>query len=148
MPNQTNRLKFLNEDLDPLDGASLRTFHNGHTGGAHEKIFYIKNTDPAVYYSNVNLSIIHVPTNQPLNEVDTNWSVKLMYGSRRPTEIEWDLVENGDRLDLADIGSVEIADTSVNHPVWIRVYCPGGHAAKINEDFTLSLSYHAKIVEG
>lgn len=148
MPNQTDRLKFLNADMDSLEGSQLRTFHNGHLGGAHEQLFYIRNEDPAVYYTNVKLTPVYVPDGQDLaNKTELTWSVKLMYGSRRPTEEEWDLVSNGEILTLPNIGMQYLADTTTNYPVWVRVFCPGGENAKISSDFSFKLTYFTKITE-
>ncbi len=33
-------------------------------------------------------------------------------------------------LKIPDIGSDEAADTSTYHPIWFRVYCPGGTEAQ------------------
>lgn len=148
MSDQTDRLKFLDEDLSPLDNLSLRSFHDGHAGGAHEQIFYVTNPDPAVYYANIELTPILVSTNQNIEEViNLTWSIKLMYGSRRPTEEEWDFISNGQKLTIPDIGTSESADTVVNHPVWIRIFCPGGETAQINEDFNLKLTYFVRMVD-
>ena len=77
----------------------------------------------------------------------TGWGIKLMYGKRRPTEEEWDLVKSGAAIILPDIGSIEAADTFTNHPVWVRVYCPGGEAAQIRENMQLKLTYLIKEVD-
>ena len=69
-----------------------------------------------------------------------------MYGTRRPTEAEWDLVRSGDGIKIPDIGSTEAADTFTNHPVWTRIYCPALEPADIRENMQLKITYYARKV--
>jgi hypothetical protein len=69
-----------------------------------------------------------------------------MYGKRRPTEAEWDRMRSGDGVELPDIGTTEAADTFTNHPIWVRVYCPGGEMAQLKENMRLKISYFERKV--
>ena len=69
-----------------------------------------------------------------------------VYGTRRPTEAEWDLVRSGDGIQIPDIGTTEAADTSTNHPVWVRVYCPAGEPADIRESMQVKVTYYERLV--
>jgi hypothetical protein len=132
-----------------LFGATpLRTFHNGHIGDSHEQLMYIRNQNPAKWYTNVKLTPVMIGGYEDLGEFGTTgWGIKLMYGKRRPTEEEWDLIKTGSAIILPDIGTIEAADTFTNHPVWVRVYCPGGEEAQIRENMQLKLSYSEKMVD-
>jgi len=70
-----------------------------------------------------------------------------MYGKRRPTEEEWDLVKSGSAIQIPDIGTIEAADTFTNHPIWIRIYCPGNENAQIRENMQLNITYYVKEVD-
>ena len=70
----------------------------------------------------------------------TGWGIKLMYG-KGSTEAEWDLVKSGDSIGIPDIGSTQAADTFTNHPIWVRIYCPGNESAQIRENIQLKVSY-------
>jgi len=69
-----------------------------------------------------------------------------MYGKRRPTEAEWDLVRSSDGIEIPDIGTTEAADTFAQHPVWVRIYCPGGELAQIRENMQLRIRYYVRSV--
>ena len=47
-----------------------------------------------------------------LASLELQAGVSLMYGTRRPTEAEWDLVRSGDGIQIPDIETTEAADTS------------------------------------
>lgn len=136
-------------DLDSGDTYEdpLRTRHDGHLGGADERIIHVRNQDPALYYTQVRLVPELIADYQDLGEFGlTGWGVKLMYGRRRPTDAEWDRVRSMDGIELPDIGSKEAADTFTNHPVWVRVFCPGGEPAQIRKSVRLRLSYRERLV--
>jgi len=145
--SDNTRLQILNSELQPFNNAPLRTFHNGHTGDSYEELLYIRNQNPAKYYTGVRIA----PTWKDQYDAEgefgtTGWGVKLMYGKRRPTEQEWDLVDPGSTISLPDIGTSEAADTFVNHPVWVRVFCPGNEPAQIKENIELRFSYSVREV--
>jgi hypothetical protein len=140
-------IKLYKDDMQPYSLDPMRTFHNGYLGGSHEEFFYLRNDDASNYYTNI------VATPQMVGGYNDNgefgitgWGIKLMYGRRRPTETEWDLVRSGDGIQLPDIGSSEAADTFTNHPVWVRVYCPAGQSADIRENMQIAINYHTKKV--
>jgi hypothetical protein len=116
-----------------------RTHHDGKLGGADERIVYLRNDDPTKWYSNITVSL-ELDAYGDVGEFGTTgWSIKFLYGERRPTEAEWDLVRSGDSIEIPDIGTEAAADTSTYHPLWIRVYCPGGESAQIRENQRLRL---------
>lgn len=129
--------------LEQTDVSSIiRTIHNGKPGGADHRKLHIRNDDSSTYYTD----LIAVYVNE-LNEDygvlgSTGWSVKLLYGSRQPTESEWDSVQSGDSIELPDIGNTQAANTYTYFPFWIRVYCPGGSPAQVREGQEIRIYYN------
>jgi hypothetical protein len=141
-------LQLYDSTLTTFGTTPLRTFHNGHIGDSHEQLIYIRNQNAAKWYTNVKLTPAMIGGYQDIGEFGTTgWGIKLMYGKRRPTEEEWDLVNSGSAIILPDIGTIEAADTFTNHPVWVRIYCPGGEEAQIRENMQLKLTYLIKEVD-
>lgn len=124
----------------------LRSFHDGHLGASWEDLIYIRNDDSARYFTNLVLRYTATNYDDYGEFGSTGWGVKFMYGQRRPTEAEWDLVRSGDPLVLPDIGDTSAADTHTYHPIWVRVICPGGQAAQIREGQTITLGKLEKLV--
>ena len=50
------RLQILNADYESFENDPLRSFHNGHTGGSHEQLLFVRNQNPSKYYTNIVLS--------------------------------------------------------------------------------------------
>lgn len=136
-------LAFYDHEQNPLTTNPLKSFHNGYEGEAFENFFYLRNSDPATYYS----GIIVTPKfrNPYYNDSgvsgNTGWSVKVMYGRSKPNREDWDTLEGGEEIYLPDIGTREAADTSTFHPVWFRVYCPGGTEAQIKKNIYFEISF-------
>lgn len=150
-------LRFFDADKNPFDGLPIvgteenrqgpaRSFSDGRLGGAHEQVTYLRNDDPSTYYTDLVLSYEQEIYNDSGAFGDTGWSVKYLYGERRPTEAEWDEVRSGEPLSLPDIGSALAADTYTFHPIWIRVYCPGDIAAQLRENQRVRLSFQGNKV--
>ena len=141
-------LSFYDNEYNPLANDPLKSFHNGYSSEDFQNIFYIRNFDPAVYYSN----IIIKPKFRSAYYDDsgisgnTGWSIKLMYGKSKPSREGWDEVEGGEEIYLPDIGTLESADTSTFHPVWFRIYCPGNSKAQIKKNIYFEISFNEKQV--
>lgn len=124
----------------------LRGVINGHVGGPHEELFYLRNGDVTKWFSNV---VVSVTTSlyDGLGEFGTSGiSFKFMYGERRPTEAEWSEVNSGDSLQIPNIGSTDLADTNTYHPIWVRIYVPGNTAANIYDNYAITVSYFSRVV--
>ncbi|MBM88225.1 MAG: hypothetical protein CMQ41_07575 [Gammaproteobacteria bacterium] len=143
------RLQILNADYESFENDPLRSFHNGHTGGSHEQLLFVRNQNPSKYYTNIVLSpvVIGVYDDTEGEFGTSGWGIKLLYGKRRPTEAEWDMVKSGAGIKIPNIGSSEAADTFTNHPVWVRIFCPGGEPAQIRENMQLHITYYTKEVD-
>lgn len=126
-------LAFYDQDKILFNTNPLRTKHNGYVGGPEEKLIYIKNDDSMNYYTDLVLS--YEGSYDTTGEFGTSgWSIKFLFGERRPTESEWSSVAPGTPIELPDIGDTYAADTYTYYPVWVRMYCPGGSPASIRTD--------------
>jgi hypothetical protein len=141
-------LQLFDQDLSLITVLNpLRSSHDGHKGEAHEQVVYVRNLDAAKYYTTIALQPENIGAYDDSGEFGTTgWSVKLLYGSRQPTEAEWDGAIASAIISLPDIGSTEAADTFTNHPVWVRVYCPGSEPVQIRENVQLKLRYFERNV--
>jgi len=139
-------LAFYSAPGAPFGVGSLYTFHNGRMGGVQEKIVYVRNDDPTLYFESLELGV-NLGTYVDNGEyAETGWGYKFIYGTRQPTEGEWNTVYSGIPVTLPNIGSTHAADTSTYHPVWIRVFCPGQQPPQRRENATLELSFISKLV--
>jgi len=146
MPDN-NRLQLLNTAQEAFNSDPLRSFHNGHTGDSYEELFYVRNQNPSKFYTGVKVAPAWKGQYDGKGEFgNTGWGVKLMFGKRRPTEQEWDLVDSGSTIQIPDIGTKEAADTFTNHPIWVRIFCPGNEPAQIKDNMELRISYSVKEV--
>jgi hypothetical protein len=140
-------LAIYDEDQIVFGGSDkFRPFVNGYPGGAHEEIIYIRNDDVTRWFTNVVLSVVASVYDADGELGSSGIGFKFIYGERRPTEAEWDVVKSGQPLTLPDIGTISLANTSTYHPCWIRVWVPGGTSAGIDDSFTLRLSFLPRLV--
>lgn len=123
--------------LGPL--SPVRTMHNGHLGGAAEHLLYVRNDDPANYYTGLQIGVVSDIYDAAGEAGDSGWSFKFMYGERRPTEAEWDVVRSGESVTIPDIGTTEAADMHTYHPIWLRVFVPGDTGAQYRPNYTVEL---------
>lgn len=137
-------LSFYDSTMAIFGANPLRTLHDGNLGGAHEELVYIRNDDLTRYYTSV--TVAYASGVYTLDGTVDGWSIKFIYGERQPTETEWDIAIAGAALVIPDIGSTSAGDTSTYHPVWVRVYCPGGEAAQLRESQTLTVSSYERLV--
>ena len=139
--NENPRLQIFNSNYESFEENPLRSFHNGHVGDSHDQLIFVRNQNPAKWFTNIRLQPVMIGGYKDLGEFgDTGFGCKLLFGRRPPTEEEWDFVMSNSAIYLPDIGSCEAADTFTNHPVWVRLYCPGGTPAQIRESMQLNLT--------
>jgi len=146
-------LRFHDENKDlysenPLSSnqGPLHTNLDGNLGGSFEQKFYLRNEDVSVYYTSITVGYESTLYSGAGESGTTGWGVKFAYGERRPTEAEWDKVNSGEAIALPDIGDTTLADTYTFHPLWIRVYCPGGQAAQRRQDQTIVVTAYERKV--
>lgn len=109
-------------------------------GGSDVVLIYIRNDDAGFYYQNVSL----VP--DLAGKDSESWSLKLIPGSRQPTEVDWSLVQSGASASFSDIGTTAAADTTTYFPCWIRVSVPEQIPVQIFESMKLTLKANARAV--
>ena len=141
-----NMLAFYDENYEVFSSDPLRTVHNGFPGGADDKLIFIRNNDSSNYYTDLVVSYTNSTSDDYGLQGSTGWAVKFLYGRRQPTEQEWDNVRAGQSIALPAIGNTLAADTYTYHPIWVRVYCPGGSAAQIREGQTIQVFFSEKKV--
>lgn len=139
-------LNIYDREHNLFNGNPLRTVHNGKPGGSDEKIICLRNDDATNYYTDLVVSYSNTLQNDYGSNGSTGWSVKFLYGSRQPTEEEWDAVSAGQSIAIPDIGTTLAADTYTYHPIWVRVYCPGNSPAQIREGQKVQIFYNEKKV--
>lgn len=92
---------------------------------------YLYNNDPTVYYSDVQLTVLNIPT---------DWSIKLSRQNQPPTEAEWAAIASGNTITWDKIGDPEDADTNYQ-PFWLRWEVPIGSAPTTNIAVKIYVQY-------
>jgi hypothetical protein len=133
-------------DADLVLLTALRSQFDGQLGGDAVQLFHIRNSDALKYFTNISLVYVPGVTNADGVWSDTGWSIKYLYGTRRPTELEWDSISSAQSVVIPDIGDTNAGDDSTYHPVWLRVYCPGNLDAHRRLGHTLKISYQDRVV--
>lgn len=141
-------LVFLDKNMKSFNGDPFRSFHDGYSGEVFEDKIYLKNLDKSRYYTQITMEPKFKNSYQEdSGELgNTGWSIKLMYGERRPTEEEWSAMPPAAIISIPDIGDKSRADTIRKHPIWIRIFCPGNTGAHIKKNIYLELEYYEKVV--
>jgi len=117
---------------------AIVTSHNGVLGESVEVLTQMKNDDPNLYFTTV--EVWAEDTASPDSTVGVygnGWGVKLSAGARQPTPDEWEGVIAGDAITLPDIGNTTQADTSNFHPFWVKVTTPGNLPAQTKDSIRL-----------
>lgn len=140
-------LVFFNKHMEAFNENPLRTFHDGHSGQVFEEKIYLKNLDKTRFYTSISMQPKFKTQYQDAGEYgNTGWSIKLMYGERRPTEEEWSEIPPVAAISIPDIGTVDRADTVRRHPIWVRIFCPGNTPAQIKENMYINLEFYERLV--
>ena len=123
-------------------GTPKRSQVNGRAGESDIFLTYLRNDDATVYYTSLTYGFASTGAYGTDGELaGTGWSFKAIYGQRRPTELEWDKVNSGEAVSIPDIGDTTAADMSTYHPIWVRIFVPGGTAAQRRD-------YYKFVVQG
>ena len=139
-------LTILNEsDVDAISNTTV-TRHDGYTGGTDEKLFTLTNQDPSKYYTNIRIKPIIAGMVAGEMFHSSGWSTKVVAGSTRPSEEEWDQTNVNEEVQLANIGTSAAADINTLHQFWMRIFCPGGTTSQIFKDVSLEVKYISKEV--
>lgn len=130
--------------LDPY--LPIITTHDGVLGEVCEVRLFVRNDDPAVYYTDISVIPVCTTTPSEVDGVSSGWSAKLILGSIQPTEAEWEATDHGNQIFLGDIGSSGSGDTSTYSPFWYRISAPAGARASNRENIYLRLFSTANAV--
>jgi hypothetical protein len=141
-------LKFFDTNFDELSSSNpLWTAHNGYYGDASEVQFFVRNDSANHYYEQIQVQLTSSGSYDVTGEYGTSgWSFKLVPGSRRPTEKEWDAATNMAPVTLGSLGDTDAGDTTTLLSVWLRVFVPGRTPAQYRNNYVLSLSAQEKVV--
>lgn len=96
---------------------------DGSTGGARIYKLYLRNDNPAYYYTNITVQALD---NAVLDHTDNSvgWSWKLIDKEVVPVEGEWSAVSNGNILALNNLGSSTVGDAATYISFWLRIEIP------------------------
>ena len=126
-------LAFYHADLTPVTTGeqAIVASLNGTTGETEELLVYIRNDDPLLYFTNIELwpEDSDIP-DSTLGIYGNGWGIKLSAGARQPTPDEWEGVLAGDVIDIPNIGTTTSPDTTTYQPFWIKVIVPGYQQAQ------------------
>lgn len=144
----SSELQISYQQQDGLYTGSIKTSHDGFTGGVVVKSIVISSLSNEHYYNNIKLIIDRV-AGETLDEGELfhskGWSIKLMESFDEPTEEEWSKVFINTDLSISDIGSESSANTDSRKIIWIRLFCPGNTDPEIIESL-LTLKYNTMLV--
>jgi hypothetical protein len=112
---------------DGLQNRPVQTTHDGTNGEVQEKKLFLRNSDDALYYSDITLqpspeSMVRVGD---INFPEANIEYKIIFKENQPTKSEWAAVQSGDSAFQATVGTTDLADTAYK-PFWIQVGVPPG----------------------
>ncbi len=108
--------------LANIGSGEIRESMNATVGSISETKIYIRNDNTGRYYTNISVAV-----NQDTGTFGASgFSIKLYYGSRQPTEAEWDAAPVNTPIIIPDIGTLAVGDDTTFHPFWIRAFCPAG----------------------
>lgn len=118
----------------------VSTVHDGRVGGNVYCQLYIRNDESTKWYSNIQIIPIDTVDAYPYGDVaytETGWGVKLSAGAQEPSLAEWEDIAWGNTINMSNIGSASLADTTTYFPFWYMITCPPNELAKTKVDINL-----------
>jgi hypothetical protein len=118
------------------------TTHDGKTGDTITTCLYIRNDDSLKWFSNIRIRPVDLEDANPYGDVvysETGWGVKLNAGANEPSQGEWEDINWGNTISMANIGSDLGADIAKYYPFWYLITCPPNTDAKIKTDIVLEV---------
>jgi len=118
----------------------VKTSHDGKNGTTALKLLYLRNNKSTNYYTDITISPLDLVDPTPygdLSYTETGWGVKLSKGGTELSEAEWDNIEWGEGIDMDDVGSSSLGDTTTYYPFWFLVSSPPNTTAQIKTDIAL-----------
>ena len=128
----------------------LATVHDGKTGDMYVTQLYLRNDNPLVWFSNIEVFPFDKNAGEILkgdvNYQDTGWGIKLSLSSSEPTQGMWEDIEWGESVLIDKVGDSGNPDTAKYHPFWYMITCPPNHDAAIKENITFRVEYTENVV--
>ena len=122
----------------------LTTIHDGKLGDTKTVTVYLRNDDATKWFSNIKISPLDLIDAEPYGDIiysETGWGVKLYPGSVEPTSGEWDDIDWGDQITMANVGASGAGDTATYYPFWYLITCPPNTDAKVKTDIVFNVGY-------
>lgn len=120
---------FTNPLLESLDGGD---------GGSVDRLYYVRNDDALFTYSGIALSLSDTESESIIDGTG-GFEWKLSDGVTRPTEDQWDLIVAGASIDMGDLGTPTVSDTSTFLPFWLRQTIPRNSKVRTYVDVEMLL---------
>jgi hypothetical protein len=123
------------DENQTLINSSLHGYVDGVSGGVYEFQVFVRNADVTKYYTGVQLKYLvdgapdwFDPATSRIN-VRMHTPISSGQTGTRPSAFDWKAIIPSDTVALPNIGNSSGA-SSAYYPVWIRVFVPGGTAAR------------------
>jgi hypothetical protein len=137
--------QFYEISTNALDGLDpLSSVHDGKKGSCLTRQLYLRNDDFSKWFSNIIIKPVDLVDASPYGEIiysETGWGIKLSPETSEPSTQEWNDIDWGAQITLADIGSDSVADTTSYIPFWHLENCPPNTEAQVKTDIVVNVSY-------
>lgn len=112
---------------------------DGTLGATVTRRFYIRNDDNLKYYTNIQVMPVVSSGVNITNGTVSTFYWKLIAGEEQPLEDQWALVDSGNTIDLPNLGTLAVKDTTTYLPFWLRVNVPRGADVQVFENVALEI---------
>jgi hypothetical protein len=122
----------------------ITTVHDGKEGDDKTVLLYLRNTDNTKWYSNIRITPVDLEDANPYGDVaysETGWGVKLSKGGTEPTEAEWEDIDWGEYIDMDNVGSDSVGDSTTYFPFWYLISCPPNTDAQNKVDIVFQVAF-------
>jgi hypothetical protein len=112
------------------------TTHDGKRGDSQKVKLYLKNDDSMRYFTNIVITPFDNILPSDIDYASTGWGVKLSNKLEEPSTAEWEDIDWGASITVADI-----EDVPGTVSFWYLVSCPPNTDAQNKTDITLKIAY-------
>jgi hypothetical protein len=117
----------------------VTTVHDGKKGTIEEKKLYVR-ADDAHAYTLIQVKPKSLTIDSDIgsgsNPGSSGWGIKLFAGENQPSQAEWEAMDYGATIDVANI-----SNSSTYRPFWTRVHSPSGIRVSNKTNIALYLKY-------
>jgi hypothetical protein len=128
-----------NDISSPID-----TVHDGKMGTTTSVLLYLRNNDSSKYYTNIRIFPTDLEETNSYSDVmydETGWGVKLSAGGTEPSEAEWENIDWGNEIQMSNIGTSSVGNTTTYYPFWYLISSPPNLDAQAKIDIALTTYY-------